>query len=122
MRSRRLMEYAQILASYDRANVIGTRDLEGILLSHLLDSLSCFLHRPLFQAGRLVDVGSGGGLPGIPISIVRPDLETTLIESIGKKAAFLRYAADRLELDGVRVANARAEDLGRAGEHRGAND
>jgi 16S rRNA (guanine527-N7)-methyltransferase len=116
------MEYAQILASYDRANVIGTRDLDRILLSHVLDSLSCFLYEPLFRAGRLVDVGSGGGLPGIPITIVRPELQTTLIESIGKKAAFLRYAADRLELDGVTVANGRAEDLGRTQEHRGDHD
>ena len=116
------MEYAQILASYDKANVIGTRDLEGILLSHVLDSLSCFLYRPIFRAGNLIDVGSGGGLPGIPITIVRPDLQTTLIESIGKKAAFLRYAAESLGLDGVTVANGRAEDLGRTGEHRGEND
>jgi 16S rRNA (guanine527-N7)-methyltransferase len=116
------MEYAQTLASYDRANVIGTRDLDGIVVSHVLDSLSCFLYEPLFRAEGLVDVGSGGGLPGIPISIVRPDLRTTLIESIGKKAAFLRYAAERLGLDGVMVANGRAEDLGRAAEHRGEHD
>ena len=121
-RSRSLMEYAQIIASYDRANVIGTRDLDGILLSHVLDSLSCFLCEPLYRVERLVDVGSGGGLPGIPISIVRPQLQTTLIESIGKKAAFLRYAADRLGLDGLTVANRRAEDLGRTGEHRGSHD
>lgn len=121
-RSRSLMEYAQILASYDKANVIGTRDLDGILLSHVLDSLSCFLYRPLFRAGRLVDVGSGGGLPGIPITIVRTDLQTTLIESVGKKAAFLRYAAENLGLDSVMVANGRAEDLGRTGGHRGEND
>jgi 16S rRNA (guanine527-N7)-methyltransferase len=121
-RSRSLMEYAQILASYDKANVIGTRDLDGILLSHVLDSLSCFLYSPLFRAGRLVDVGSGGGLPGIPITIVRTDLQTTLIESVGKKAAFLRYAAESLGLDSVMVANGRAEDLGRTGEHRGEND
>jgi 16S rRNA (guanine527-N7)-methyltransferase len=115
-----LMKYAGLLATYDRANVIGTRDLDGILLSHVLDSLGCFLHEPLSRAGSLADVGSGGGLPGIPIAIMRPELSTVLVESTGKKATFLRHAVDCLGLGGVRVANARAEELGRASEHRGA--
>jgi 16S rRNA (guanine527-N7)-methyltransferase len=118
----RLMEYAHLLASYDRANVIGTRDLDGIVLGHVLDSLSCFLHRQLLHARRLADMGSGGGLPGIPIKITKPDLAMTLVESTGKKARFLQYTADSLSLDGVEVANARAEDLGRTQAHRGAYD
>ena len=117
-----LEEYAGLLARYDRANVIGTRDMDRILVDHVLDSLSCFLHEPLFRAGRLADVGSGGGLPGIPIEIVRPDLSATLVESTGKKAGFLRHAASELSLRGVEVANARVEDLGRAPAHRGAYD
>lgn len=121
-RRERLLEYARMLHSYDRANVIGTRDLEGILLSHVLDSLSCFLFKPLFRKTRLADVGSGGGLPGIPLHIARPELAATLIESTGKKANFLEYAVDRLALEGVRVANSRVEELGREGEHRGAYD
>jgi 16S rRNA (guanine527-N7)-methyltransferase len=117
-RREHLLEYAGLLASYDRANVIGTRDLDGILLAHVLDSLSCFLHEPLLRAGRLADVGSGGGLPGIPIKIMQPDLTATLVEATGKKASFLRYALDSLSLGGAEVANTRAEDLGLA--HRGA--
>src|SRR5215203_999304 len=113
----RLLRYARLLASYKKANVIGTRDLDRILLDHVLDSLSCFLHEPLWEAGRLADVGSGGGLPGIPISIVRPDLRTTLIESTGKKADFLRYVAAQLALGNLEVVNARVEDSGRAGAH-----
>jgi 16S rRNA (guanine527-N7)-methyltransferase len=109
----RLLRYARLLASYEKANVIGTRDPDRILLDHVLDSLSCFMHQPMWEAGRLADVGSGGGLPGIPISIVRPDLKTTLIESTGKKANFLRYAAEQLALGGVDVVNARVEDTGR---------
>jgi 16S rRNA (guanine527-N7)-methyltransferase len=117
-----LMQYAGLLAAYDRTNVIGTRGLDGILLSHVLDALSCFLHEPLFRAGSLADVGSGGGLPGIPIAVVRPDLSTVLVESTGKKATFLRYAIDGLGLGNVQVANARVEDLGRERGHRGAYD
>ena len=117
-----LQEYARLLASYDLANVIGTRDVHRILTDHVLDSLSCFLHGPLFRAGPLADVGSGGGLPGIPIKILRPDLATTLVESTGKKARFLRHAVDSLSLRGVEVANTRVEDLGRTRAHRGAYD
>jgi 16S rRNA (guanine527-N7)-methyltransferase len=118
----RLLRYARLLATYNRANVIGTRDLDRIVVDHVLDSLSCFLHEPLLEAGRLADVGSGGGLPGIPISIVRRDMATTLIESTGKKTRFLRAAVEDLALGNVEVANARVEDLGRAKEHRGAYD
>jgi 16S rRNA (guanine527-N7)-methyltransferase len=123
-RSRRqgLLAYARLLATYDRANVIGTRDLHGILLAHVLDSLSCFLYRPLFGATRLADVGSGGGLPGIPISIVKPDLAATLVESTGKKASFLRHAVESLSLENVEVANVRVEELGREQGCRGAYD
>src|SRR5215211_6770884 len=115
-----LLEYARLLASYELANVIGTRDVDGILLNHILDSLSCFLHRPLSGAGHLVDVGSGGGLPGIPRKIMEPELATTLVESTGKKARFLQYAVDSLSLEGVEVANTRVEELGRTQAHRGA--
>jgi 16S rRNA (guanine527-N7)-methyltransferase len=70
----------------------------------------------------LADVGSGGGLPGIPIKIIRPDLATTLVESNGKKARFLQHAVDGLDLKGVEVANTRVEDLGRTLAHRRAYD
>jgi 16S rRNA (guanine527-N7)-methyltransferase len=118
----RLQAYAGLLALYDRANVIGTKELDRILLDHVLDSLSCFLHEPLFRAGCLADVGSGGGLPGIPIKIMKPDLATTLVESTGKKAKFLQHAVDSLSLRGVEVVNGRVEDLGRTQGHRGVYD
>lgn len=119
---RRLLEFAHVLASYDKANVIGSRDVDRIMVAHVIDSLSCFLYRPLIHAGRLADVGSGGGLPGIPIKIVIPDLETTLVESTGKKARFLQYAIEVLSLDGTEVANTRVEDLARNEAHRGTYD
>lgn len=117
-----LLRYACLLASYDRARVIGTKDLDEIVLDHVLDSLSCFLFRPLSGAGRLADMGSGGGLPGIPIKIARPDLQVTLVESTGKKSRFLRQVADTLALEGVVVANARVEDLAQSRTHREAYD
>jgi 16S rRNA (guanine527-N7)-methyltransferase len=117
-----LLRYARLLASYEKANVIGTRDLDRVLLDHILDSLSCLIHQPLWDAGRLADVGSGGGLPGIPISIVRPELRTTLVESTGKKAGFLRHAAEQLTLGSLDIVNARVEEIGRTQGQRGAYD
>jgi 16S rRNA (guanine527-N7)-methyltransferase len=118
----RLLEYVHLLATYDRANVIGTKNPDQILLSHVLDSLSCFLYEPLLHAGCFADVGSGGGLPGVPIKIMKPDLTTTLVESTGKKARFLQHALEILSLDGAEVANARVEDLANMQAHRGAYD
>lgn len=119
---RRLEAFARFLSNYEEANVIGTRSVRDVLLDHVLDSLSCFLFQPLGEARLLADVGSGGGLPGIPIKVVAPRLGVTLIESTGKKALFLRRAVETLSLDGVEVLNGRVEEIGRMGGHRGAYD
>jgi 16S rRNA (guanine527-N7)-methyltransferase len=118
----RLEEYAWLLARYEEANVIGTREIGRILMDHVLDSLSCFLFRPLADAGHLADVGSGGGLPGIPIKICAPGMGVILIESTGKKARFLRRVVDELSLTGTEVVGARVEDTSRMVEHRGMYD
>jgi 16S rRNA (guanine527-N7)-methyltransferase len=70
----------------------------------------------------LADVGSGGGLPGVPIKVVNPKLATTLVESTTKKARFLHHATENLSLVGVEVMNARVEDVARSDEHRGDYD
>jgi 16S rRNA (guanine527-N7)-methyltransferase len=61
-------------------------------------------------ARKVIDVGSGGGLPGLPLKIVRPDLEMTLLEADGRKAAFLHHACAELGLSGVEIVNRRAEE------------
>ncbi len=118
----RLVDFARLLGAYDQANVIGTRELRSILLDHILDSLSCFLFEPLVGAQRLADVGSGGGLPGIPIKIAQPTLQATLVESTGKKVRFLRHAIERLALDKVEVVDGRVEDVAHVSGYRGAYD
>jgi|SRR5581483_251322 len=72
----------------------------------------------LGDARRLVDVGSGGGLPGLPLKIARPDLEVVLVEADRDKAAFLVRAAAELSLEGVEVVDRRAEDVGRDPRYR----
>ena len=114
----RLHRFAELLAGYDAANVVGERDQGAILLNHILDSLSCLLVRELTAARSIVDVGSGGGLPGIPLAIALPETDVTLLEATGKKAQFLRVVAGDLELQNAAVANDRAEDVGRREDGR----
>jgi 16S rRNA (guanine527-N7)-methyltransferase len=93
---------------------------------HFLDSLTAVLAlRDLLReraALRIVDVGSGGGLPGLPLKIALPALRLTLVESVGKKAAFLEQTVSHLGLHDVQVVNARAEDAARQPEHRDSYD
>lgn len=114
--------YAALISSYERANVIGTRDFRAVVLDHVLDSLSCLLVEPLLEADRLIDVGSGGGLPGVPLAIACPSLQAVLAESIGKKARFLEEASARVPVDNLRVANGRVEELARTADYRGSFD
>ncbi len=111
--------YAELLADYTEANVIGTRDASKIILDHVLDSLSCLLLQNTGFQGKLIDVGAGGGLPGIPLGVVRPDLNVTLLEATKKKAKFLGLSQERLGLTNVKVMNQRAEV---AGQQAGLRD
>lgn len=114
----RLNGYTNLLSCYREARIVGTRDSDAILLELVLDSLSCLLFGPLWKARNLADVGSGAGLPGIPISLVREELRVTLIEATRKKTEFLRLAARDLALDGIEVVNGRAEEVGRMRDRR----
>src|SRR5215210_6743438 len=102
-----LEAFAGFLSNYEEANVIGARSVREVLVEHVLDSLSCFLFEPLGEARRLVDVGSGGGLPGLPLKVAAPRLGVALIEATAKKVRFLKRAVDTLSLDGVEVLNGR---------------
>ena len=101
-----------MLVEYDRANVIGTRDAGKVLIEHVIDSLSCLLFSPIRVANNLIDIGSGGGLPAVPLQMALPKTPVSLIESNGKKTNFLRRVVDELALESVQIIKARAEDVG----------
>lgn len=115
---RLLGSYAELLAEYRLANVVGTKDRDQIIEQHLLDSLSCLRVAALEEAASIVDVGSGGGLPGIPLSIVRPKVGVNLLEATEKKVRFLEHAQAELKLPHLRVIHARAEEAGRNPSYR----
>jgi 16S rRNA (guanine527-N7)-methyltransferase len=89
---------------------------------HIGEALELLAAVRLGEGARVVDVGSGAGIPGIPIAVVRPDLEMVLCDSDQKRAGFLGHVAALLGLDGVRVAAVRAEELGRTAGAREAFD
>ena len=119
---RLLGAYADLLVEYELANVIGTRDWDRIVLEHIVDSLSCLTAAEVKWDGCLIDVGAGGGLPGIPLSVARPDLRVTSLEATEKKVRFLEYAKAELKLGNLEVLHARAEDAGREPRYREAFD
>lgn len=103
--------YAALLMRWNaRMNLTAVRDEEGILRRHFVESIACARLLPPGIAN-LLDFGSGAGFPGIPIALCREEMEVTLAESQGKKAAFLREAARVLSLK-VRVHDGRGETLG----------
>jgi 16S rRNA (guanine527-N7)-methyltransferase len=102
----------------ERINLTAIRDSEGIRIKHFLDSMSCYLVLRENIPTRLVDVGTGAGFPGIPLKILIPNLQLTLVESVGKKVDFCREVVRCLNLDKVEVIQARAEEIGQMSQHR----
>ncbi|MCM2336733.1 MAG: 16S rRNA (guanine(527)-N(7))-methyltransferase RsmG, partial [Pseudomonas sp.] len=113
-----LLDYLALLARWNATyNLTAIRDLREMVGKHLLDSLAMhpFVDALVATGGALADLGTGPGLPGIPLAIVKPGLKVTLVESNGKKARFLREAVRQLGLRDVRVAESRIEALDEPG-------
>jgi len=102
-----LLDYIELLARWNATyNLTAVREAQAMVTHHLLDSLAV---AHLVRGERLADIGSGAGLPGIPLAIVAPELSVTLIDSNGKKTRFLREAVRALRLDNVRIEAQRVE-------------
>lgn len=108
----------ELLAWNQRANLTAIRDPQQIRIKHFLDSFTCLCVMRESPMGRIIDVGSGAGFPGLPLKIINPTMELTLVESVGKKADFCRHIVKTLKLEGVQVAQERVETLGQSHAHR----
>jgi len=103
----RLLEYLALLQKWNRTyNLTAIREASRMVSHHLLDCLAIMPH---VTASTVLDVGSGAGLPGIPLALAAPTVQVTLLESSHKKAAFLQQAKAELKLDNVTVACERSE-------------
>lgn len=103
----RLLRYVALIAKWNRVhNLTAIRDLDDMVSEHLLDSLAVLPH---VRPNTVLDIGSGAGLPGVPLAIAHPGLQVTVLDSNRKKCAFLQQAVIELALANVTVACARAE-------------
>ena len=106
--------YAELLLKWNRVyNLTAIRRPEEVLTHHLLDSAALvpWLRRVAPEAKNILDVGCGGGLPSVPVAILRPDLEVTGVDAVGKRAAFVNQAAIELGLKNLRARHSRVEKL-----------
>ena len=114
--------YAAELAEWnEKFNLTAIKNPAEVEIKHFADSLSCLLAIRDTGYGirsSLIDIGTGAGFPGLPLKIVCPEIKLTLVESVGKKAAFLERVVSKLELKEVKVIKLRAEEIGREKEHR----
>lgn len=104
-----LVGYVELLHKWNKAyNLTSVRDPEQMLIRHILDSI---VVNPHLQGQRFIDVGTGPGLPGIPLAIVRPDSHFTLLDSLGKRVRFLRQVQHELGLNNIEPVQSRVEDF-----------
>jgi len=110
-----LLAYMAWIQKWNRVyNLTALRDPQDMLTHHLLDSLSALaplMRHTQGQPTRLLDVGSGGGLPGVVLAICRPEVQVTCVDTVGKKAAFIQQVAASLRLLNLRGLHARVESV-----------
>ncbi len=113
----RFEAFKNILLDYNnRFNLTAITDEKDIYMKHFLD---CVAGDMFFdESVSVVEIGSGGGFPSVPLKLLRGDLKFTLVESTGKKCEYLKAVVDKLQLDCVQVVNARAEELGKDKKYR----
>ena len=105
----KLLIYKDILLKWNKAfNLTALRDEKTVVINHLLDSLSV---AHLIQENEILDVGSGAGLPGIVLALYDPKKQITLVDKVGKKAAFMRQVCIELDIKNVDVIHCRVEDM-----------
>jgi 16S rRNA (guanine527-N7)-methyltransferase len=113
----RMRCHAELLVQWNRSvNLTAITAPDDILVKHMVDSITAAPFIP--EHSRLLDIGSGGGFPGLPLAIACPTIEATLIDASRKKTSFIRFACHALALVRVQTLHMRAEQLARYKEHR----
>lgn len=116
--------YAEIVRWNSRVNLTSITAREDVMAKHFLDAytLSPTLADEIKSGGSVIDIGSGNGIPGIPLKIAFPSMNLAVLDSVGKKTRFLQHVVQTLKLDDVQILNGRAEDLAHKPEFRESFD
>lgn len=114
--------FRELLEWNKKFNLTAIEEEEKVIIKHFYDSLLGMKINEWPADGKLLDLGTGAGFPGIPLKIVNPGLHVTLVDSLQKRIAFLNHLIKKLQLDGVEAVHARAEDLGRDKNYRESYD
>lgn len=105
-----LLKYVNLIYRWNKVyNLTSVKSIESMLAKHIIDSLTVLAYLP--RKSKILDVGTGAGLPGIPLAMVNNNLEVSLLDSNSKKTCFLRQVANDLELKNTIIINSRIEDL-----------
>ncbi len=113
------IKYKDILLEWNRKmNLTTITEEREIIIKHFLDSLSCIQTKYLKNTGKMIDIGTGAGFPGIPLKIILPDIKLTLLDSLKKRIGFLEEVCAELDLGGIEFIHGRAEDFGQNKNYR----
>lgn len=114
--------YNELILWNRKINLTAITDYKEVQLKHFLDSLSVILSGKDLENAGVIDIGSGAGLPGLPLKILYPDLKLTLLEATSKKVSFLKHLVNELSLQDVSIINSRAEEAAHNSLYRGKFD
>lgn len=113
------LTYYEILSEWNSfMNLTAITDFSEVVRKHFIDSLLVLKYLNFHKEMSLIDVGTGAGFPGIPLKIMLPDLQVTLLDSLKKRIVFLEEVIERLELTGIEAIHGRAEDFAKSGRLR----
>lgn len=110
--------YCQLLIEWNnKMNLTAIKEPQEIAIKHFVDSCTVLNYVNIKKNAKIIDIGTGAGFPGIPLKILRDDLDVTLLDSLNKRLVFLNEVADKLEID-VKTVHGRAEEFGRKDDYR----
>lgn len=121
--AKKLTDYnAMMIAMNKKVNLTGIKDVNESLIKNVYDSLTVYKEEYFPQNGRVLDLGTGAGFPGIPLAVIRPDLQVVLMDSVLKKLNFIEKAAADLDIKNIKIMHMRAEEGGRRRKTRESFD